>query len=406
NLGQLPPAYMYSGIFKDIILEIDDDNAKSMNTLVKFRREQNISETEISEFKREYHDRSPVYWYTKQMFLYGMLNRAFRTLDMEWMTKLGFFIRNLHIRLGELHQDQLVDFQTVLTVYHGQGMSKEDFQNLLDSKGGLFSFNNFLSTSKKQKLAASFVQDALQRNSDIVGVMFIMTIDPSKISTPITSLAMIDKHSAIPQEQEILFPMHTVFRVGEIKQTPQNSRLWEVHLAITDERDPQLAGLTDHIKQEVRGSTGWHRMGQLMPKVGHFDQAEELYNELLGNASTARDKAFIYHILGWLKGNQGKYPEAVTFYKKSLEIYRKTLPEDDASLPPTYSNIGGVYNNLGEYSKALEYYEKSLKIREKALPPNHPDLATSHNNISAVYNNLGEYSKALEYFEKSLQITE
>ncbi|CAF4728719.1 unnamed protein product, partial [Rotaria socialis] len=294
--------------------------------------------------------------------------------------------------------------QKPFTVYRGQGMNKEDFQNLLDSQGGLLSFNNFLSTSKKPKVATSFVQQALQRNPDIVGVMFIMAIDPSKISTSITPFAMIDKHSALPQEQEILFTMHTVFRVGEIKQTPENSRLWEVQLTITDESDPQLAGLTDRIKEEVRGSTGWHRMGQLMLRVGHFDQAEELYNELLENASDDSDRAFIYHQLGMMKDNQGEYQQAVTFYEKSLEIKRKTLPKDHASLAPTYSNIGAVYKNMGEYSKALEYYEKSLKIREISLPPTHPDLATSYSCFGHLYEKMEEYSKALPLLEKALSI--
>ncbi|CAF3647566.1 unnamed protein product, partial [Rotaria socialis] len=82
------------------------------------------------------------------------------------------------------------------------------------------------------------------------------------------------------------------------------SRLWEVQLTITDESDPQLTGLTDCIKQDVRGPTGWCRMGQLMLKVGHFDQAEELYNELLGNASDDSDRAHIYHQLGVMKYHQ------------------------------------------------------------------------------------------------------
>ncbi|CAF5029422.1 unnamed protein product, partial [Rotaria socialis] len=128
--------------------------------------------------------------------------------------------------------------------------------------------------------------------------------------------------------------------------------------------DPQLACLTDYIKEEVQGTSGWKRMGKLMLKVGHFDQAEELYSELLKNASDDRDRAFIYHQLGWLKKNQGEYQKAVTFYEKSLAIERKTLPEDDASLAPTYNCIGLVYNNMGEYSKALEYYEKAHKILE------------------------------------------
>ncbi|CAF1194029.1 unnamed protein product [Rotaria magnacalcarata] len=323
NLDRLPPSYMYSIIFKDIILEIDDDDEKSMNTLVKFCQKQNISETQVNEFKR-----------------------------------------------------------------------------------GLLSFNNFLSTSMEPKVAMEFVERTMKKNPDAVGVIFIMTIDQSKLSTSNTPFAMIDEHSAVRGEKEILFTMHTVFRVVEMKQTAKNNRLWEVQLIITDDNDPQLSTLTNRIKEEVQGSTGWYRMGQLMLKVGHLDQAEELYQELLKNASSDSERAHIYHHLGYLKDQQGKYQEAVKFYEKALEIDRKTLPEDDASLAPTYSNIGEVYKNMGENSKALEYYEKSTKIFEISLPPNHPDLATSYNNIGSVYNNMGEYSKALEYYEKSLKIRE
>ncbi|CAM2723982.1 unnamed protein product, partial [Rotaria socialis] len=246
---------------------------------------------------------------------------------------------------------------------------------------------------------------ALQKNHDIVGVNFIMTIDQSKISTSNTPFAMIDEHSAIPSEQEILFTMHTVFRVVEIKLTAKNNRLWEVHLTITDDNDPQLSTLTNRIKEEIDGE-GWDRMGKLMLKVGHFDQAEELYNELLENASTDSDRAFNYHQLGWLKHDQGKYPEAVKFYQKYLEIKRKILPEDDASLASTYGNIDAVYKKMGEYSRALEFYKKSLKIKEISLPPIHPSLATSYCSIGLVYNKMDEYSRALEFYKKSLKIKE
>ncbi|CAM2719975.1 unnamed protein product [Rotaria socialis] len=403
NLNQLPPAYMYSVIFKDIVLEIDDDDANSLKTLEIYCKKQNIPETEMHELKRRYHQKSPVWWDTCEMFLYGMLNRGLRSLDMESMSKLGFFIRSLHLQLKQLHQEQSANFKKSFTVYRGQGMSKEDFQNLLDSKGGLLSFNNFLSTSMEPKVGMEFFERALQKNHDIVGVNFIMTIDQSKISTSNTPFAMIDEHSAIPSEQEILFTMHTVFRVVEIKQTPKNNRLWEVHLTITDDNDPQLSTLTNRIKQEINGE-GWDRMGKLMLKVGHFNQAQELYNELLENASIDSNRAHIYHQLGWLKDDQGKYPEAAKFYEKCLEIYRKTLPENDVSLAFTYGNIGLVYKNMGEYSKALGFYEKANKIFEISLPANDPTLATSYNNIGGVYANMGEYSKALEFYEKDLEI--
>ncbi|CAM2725350.1 unnamed protein product [Rotaria socialis] len=358
---------------------------------------------EINELKRKYHQKSPVWWYTCEMFLYGMLNWGLRSLDMEAMSKLGFFIRSLHLQLKQLHQKQSAKFKKSFTVYRGQGMKEEDFQNLLDSKGGLLSFNNFLSTSMDPKVGIEFVERTMEKNQDIVGVIFIMTIDQSKISTSNTPFAMIDEHSAIPSEQEILFTMHTVFRVVEIKRASNNNRLWEVQLTITDESDPQLSTLTNRFKEEI-DDEGWDRMGKLMLQVGDFDQSEELYNELLVNASTDSDRAFIYHHLGCLKDQQGKYPEAAKFYEKSLEIERKTLPEDDASLAPTYSNISAVYKSMGEYSKALEFYEKSLKLREISLPPHHPNLTTSYNNIGLVYKNMDEYSKALSYLEKALGI--
>ncbi|CAF1204924.1 unnamed protein product [Rotaria magnacalcarata] len=97
NLDQLPPSYMHSMIFKDIILEIDDDDKKSMNILVKFCQQRKIPETEINELKRKNHQKSAVWWYTCEIFLYGMLSHGLRLLDMEAMSKLGIFIRSLHL---------------------------------------------------------------------------------------------------------------------------------------------------------------------------------------------------------------------------------------------------------------------------------------------------------------------
>ncbi|CAF4551917.1 unnamed protein product, partial [Rotaria socialis] len=110
------------------------------------QKKKEIPDTEINELKRKYHQKSPVWWYTCEMFLYGMLSWGLRSLDMEAMFKLGFFIRSLHLQLKQLHQKQSAKFKKSFAVYRGQGMNEEDFQNLLDSKGGLLSFNNFLST--------------------------------------------------------------------------------------------------------------------------------------------------------------------------------------------------------------------------------------------------------------------
>ncbi|CAF1263650.1 unnamed protein product [Rotaria magnacalcarata] len=60
NLDQLPPSYIYSVIFKGIVLEINDDDAKSIKALEIYCKKKEIPEAEIHELKRKYHQKSPV----------------------------------------------------------------------------------------------------------------------------------------------------------------------------------------------------------------------------------------------------------------------------------------------------------------------------------------------------------
>ncbi|CAF4423633.1 unnamed protein product [Rotaria sp. Silwood2] len=226
---------------------------------------------------------------------------------------------------------------------------------------------------------------------------------PKVSSTPFASIREASKFA---EEEEILFSMNTIFRIGDIRKLDNNRPLYEVELKLTSDDDQKLRQLTDRIHKEVSGSTGWDQLGQLLLKIGQFDKAEELYTALLEQTLNDNEKAHVYHMLGMLKTCQGQYREAASFYEKSLEIYRKTLPEDDPSLATTYNNIGLVYNEMGDRSQALQFYEKAHKIYEEALPPDDPEFANSYNNIGGVYKDMGDYSKALEFYEKALKIDE
>lgn len=405
NLGEFPPEHMYSAVFKEIILEIDENEANHIKDLTNYCREEGVDESELDYFQHEYYKKSPIWWYTADNFLHGMVNKALQTLDMKMMTKLGFFIRTLHLQLERLHKEQLADFRKEFIVYRGEELMQQEFQNLFENKGGLISFNNFLCTTKTKETTAKVVRRAMNKNPAIYGIIFILTIDPKKISTSKTPYALIDGYSAIPSEQEILFTMYTVFRVVDIKQTTKNTRLWEVELAIRADNDLETIAYSNRLKEETDGH-GWFRMGALLLKVGYFSQAEELYNELLKNATRDNDKQQIYHRLAGLKNDEGEYQEAIECYEKSLKIKLQTSPKDDISLAPTYNNIGLAYNNMGDYSKAFEFYNKSLQICEKNLPSNHPSFTISYNNIGEMYNRKGNFPEALEFYEKAHKIYE
>ncbi|CAF1978073.1 unnamed protein product [Rotaria magnacalcarata] len=233
NLDQLELSYMYSVLFKEIILEIDDADLESFNKLIEYCHQQKVPESQLAYFHHEYHRQSPIWWYTKDLFIYGMLNKALRTFNVECMLKMGFFIRKLHQQIEQLYYKQLDDYRESFTVYRDQALSQQNFQKLLTAKDGLLSFNSFLLASKNRKVSMSFVEDSLRKTTDTVGILFIITINQKQISTSTTPFAMIDDYSAICGEQHILFTMHTVFHVSEITPTVSNNRLWEVSLTLT-----------------------------------------------------------------------------------------------------------------------------------------------------------------------------
>jgi tetratricopeptide (TPR) repeat protein len=404
NLNKLEPSFMYTQIFKEILLEMEH-NEKSIKDLATYCRQfYDGNRTQLAvldEFEHNYRSTLSIWWYTRECFTYKMLNQALRTLDGDTIINMGFFIRDLHQQIQELYQRQVGTYRgKSFKVYRGQRLSKMDFEKLVKTKGGLMSFNNFLSTSQSRDVSLIFAEGVLA-STDMVGILFEISIDPSVSSAPFASIGGV---SYFQEEEEILFSMHTVFRIGEITKIDKKNSLYQVNLKLTADDDQELRTLTERIRKEVVGETGWQRLGQLLVTLSQLEKAEELYNVLLEQTSDPSEKATDYNNLGYIKDHQGDYEKAIEYHEKALEIEQKTLPENHPSLATSYNNIGSVYDNMGEYSKALSYYEKALEIRQKTLPENHHDLATSYNNIGLVYNNMGEYSKALSYYEKALEI--
>jgi tetratricopeptide (TPR) repeat protein len=407
NLDRLDPMFMYTQIMKEILLNIDFQQ-KHFQEYIDYCRdvfEDNKDElTNVDKFKRNYRDETPIWWYTYECFLYPMLNRALQMRDVDIIIKMGFFIGDLHRQIETLHKEQFGDHQAgkALIVYRGQGLSKTDFDQLTNTKGGLMSFNNFLSASKKRNVSLGFARNALT-NPDSVGILFVMAINPSQSTTPFASINGVSFFK--DKEDEVLFSMHTVFRIGAIKPLDENHRLVQVYLTLTGDNDKDLRVLTDRIREEsCPNSEGWYRLGLMLRKMGQFQKAQQVYETMLEQSTDESEKGNIYYQLGSINDDQGEYQEAIRFYEKSLEIYKKTLPSNHRNLAASYNNIGLVYESMGDYPKALSYYEKDLESSQQSLPSNSPELSASYNNIGNVYFSMDDYPKSLSYYEKALAI--
>jgi tetratricopeptide (TPR) repeat protein len=209
-----------------------------------------------------------------------------------------------------------------------------------------------------------------------------MTIDPSISTTPFASITEV---SCNKDRDDILFSMHTVFRICDIKPMGVNHRLFQVNLTLTSDADKDLCMLTDRIREETfPHSKGWYRLGLLLFKMGQSDRAQEIYDMLLDQTTDISEKASIYTQLGRIKYNLGEYKDAMTLYQKSLEINQKILPPNHPDLAACHDNIGLVYENIGNYSKACSFYGRALDIGQQSLPPNHPSLQQQQKNLDRV----------------------
>ncbi|CAF0950616.1 unnamed protein product [Adineta ricciae] len=409
DLDQLDLPLLYTHILKEVILtsNFEENHLKEFIDYCRELFANNKEElVDVKEFESKYRTQTPIWWYTNDCFLNPMLNYALRTMNGEMITSISFFIVDLHRQIVQLHQEQYrskPSSSAIFTVYHAQGLTKVDFEQLKKSRGGLISFNNFLLTSKNSKHSLSFAQDNGTKG-DLVGVMFIMKIDPSQSSFPFASVRDV---SYSHTEDGILFSMPTLFRINDIKRLTANNRVQEVSLTLISDKDKDLALLTNYIRQEnTPDKQGWFQLGSLLMKMNYLDKAEQFYQFLLNQTKDTTKKAAIYSQLGQIKDIEKNYSEATTFYEKAIAIYQKTPPTDQLDLANLYFNIGLIYSKIDNTSKAISSHKEALKIREQLLPPDHIDLAKSYGNVGLLCVNSNDYSAAISYFEKELIINE
>ena len=444
DLNELPAAFLYSQILKEIALGLENSE-NSIEDLTHHLYEQNIDNEallhKINHFQQNYTSQSVIYWYSKEDFLYRILNQSLRELNGTVVMKMAFFIRDLHQRIQQLSEEQ-TNHQRRSTVYRGQLMSNHEFNQLRHSAGGLLSFNSFLSTSRNQNVMVPF-SDVGPR-ADVTGVCFEIAVSHNCLRTPFASVTY---ESHFQEEEEVLFSMHSVFRIDEVKESPDTHR-WHVKLSSTSDDDEQLTALMKFVRNETKGPTGWHRLGQLMIRMGRWKEADEIYQELLKSTlpSNFIELSLLNNQLGYIWGHLGKHEEALAFYREALDITERNLPTDyldrakalnnmasvEASrehystaldlfkkalamhrssplrigrdLATIQENIGHIHNQMGNLHQASASFTEAQQIQLASLPEGHPAYATTLNNYGQLADNQGEYEQALRYYQQALQI--
>lgn len=399
DLKQLNQSFLYWFLVKQIILDIKYDR-QDYKQIAEFCRQQyhdNPSELKIiDEFERSYLEHTPIWWYTRRCFLYVMINRALQTQDFEVVLKMGSYIQDLYQQLNKLQRDN----ENLFVLYRCQNASFENLEQMKSLRGHLLSFNNFLIVNLDYETSLEEVRRA-RNDPNSVGLLFRIESTFDYV-TPFTALKKISYSNEF--DENVLFAMHSVYRIGDSKQIEDG--VWQIKLILTDPYDRSINRVNELIEQETRDSSGWYKLSKLMIAIRDFDHAKEICFVLL---SLLSDDDFlsisnIYNELGLICDEMGDYKLSLEYYQKAMDLRQKCLPPNHRSLGVAYNNIGEVQRELGEYHSALSSHKKSLNIKQKSLKPNHLSIATTNNNLGLVNESLGEFAQALDYYKKAFEI--
>ncbi|CAF3499145.1 unnamed protein product [Rotaria sp. Silwood1] len=206
--------------------------------LAEFRRTFNDNQeilAQIDNFENTYHSNAAVQWYTRDSFVWRTINQALRSSNVDAMFKLRYILTDLYDHLKESYQQthQSLWKTKLETYYRGQLMSSEEFDIFKSLHGNIISINTFLSTTASMQIALMYAGE-YNENSDLVSVVFSIETNSQALVRPYAS---ISHYSMFQDEEETLFAMGSVFRIGNIRQLLDADNVWVIHLITISEDD-------------------------------------------------------------------------------------------------------------------------------------------------------------------------
>ena len=407
NLGQLDQSFMYTQLIKEIILEIEyDSNAK--DTFVQYcldeYKHDAVQSKKLRDFQDSYKCDDAILWYASETFIFSWLNKALRLQDTKTIIKMAFFLRDLHqqIEKGYLRTKS----SEKVTVYRGQQMSNDDFEKLKKSTNQVLSFNGFLSTSQQRVVAEAFADNA-NTISDTMGVLFRMEIDPLVSSVRYVNINKLSGYSP-SNEQEILFSMQTIFRIGEMKEIHQY--LWEIDLTLINDTDSELQKVADFLRDQLAGVDGWYRMAYLMVYMGKFDDAMEIFNTL--SETTGMNDPDMTDVMQMslvavaaLRCPSAEFQSCALFQlEEAVKHWETTLSPGHPQVATIYLQISTIYAFTGNFDAALQYAKGGLDSLNSLTSVDPYLLVIAYNIVGGLYALKQNNEEARTYLQKALDI--
>ncbi len=149
-------------------------------------------------------NKNPIQEYTKDTFLYRMVNRVLRQKNIQFMFLFGFFLQDFYQQLKGEHKKFLRQQKknSKITVYRGQIMSKTEIEKLKDSIGNVVT-SSFMSTTVDPAMSEIYLGTSMP-DDELQSILFEIELNPAEKSFPYADISTISWFSS--ESETLLMP--------------------------------------------------------------------------------------------------------------------------------------------------------------------------------------------------------
>ncbi|CAF3820338.1 unnamed protein product [Rotaria sordida] len=301
SLNKIEPSFMYTQLFKEIILEINFDEKKEINDLTDYARENLLGLIKYNQ--GEYN--MAVEFYEKALDIYE------KTLPPN-------------------HPDLAASYNNIGLVYDKMG----EYSKTLSSYERSLEIRKIALPPNHSDLAASYL--------NIGSVHYSMgeyskALSSYERSLEIQKLALPPNHPDLASSYSGIGLVYDNMREYS-KALSSYERSLEIRNIALPSNHPDLAA-------------SYNNIGLVYDKMGEYSKALSSYERSLQIRKIALspnhpDLATSCNNIGSVYSNMGEYSKALSYYEKAQEIWKK-------SLPPTHPHIALVKSNIDIIKKKL-----------------------------------------------------
>ena len=393
----------------------------------------------IDELESTYQANQAVWWYTRDSFLYVILNKALRQQDYVLLFTLRFFLRDLFNTLVEQKNFN----ESIIHLYRGQVLDVGELNNLINNQGKFIAMNSLLSTTRDRLIAHGFAEAAIDPENDRHrAVLFEIEADTNRTDTrPFADITRCSYYQ--DNEAEILFMAGSIFRIIDVQKASEGNSVWTIKLVLCGEQDNQLNKVFTALKADLKSETSMGCIGKILDDMDKREEAKRAYefadehiknesNGLVGgpraphivgeyyptiikqfekgviriteNNGDRNHLLFSYQVLGSTYSALKQYDSALENYSKALNILLVLYGQDHLKVASNHEAVAQIYEKQEKYLLAITSWKECLRIRQQLLPKEHPTIAETIRNIGEVYNDVDDFDQALAMYEEALRI--